>query len=135
MINSGWPSGVAQRSLTFICGGSMIGGVVLSWMMYRLSHGLTVPAMSFGVGVVLSIAAGYWFTSSQLYLILAGLGISIGGAQYALPAMASRRYPPNLLATALSWVGVLARIGGICGPMVEGWMLRRAGARGGSWPR
>jgi AAHS family 4-hydroxybenzoate transporter-like MFS transporter len=123
MINSGWSSGVAQRSVTFIYGGSMIGGLALSWIMDRWSRGLTVPAMGFGVGVVLFIAAGYWFTSSQLYLILAGLGLSIGGAQYVLPAMASRLYPPKLLATALSWVGALARIGGICGPIVGGWML------------
>jgi AAHS family 4-hydroxybenzoate transporter-like MFS transporter len=123
MTNSGWSSGIAQRSVTLIYGGSMVGGLTLSWIMDRWSRGLSIPAMGYGAGVILFVAAGYWFTSSQLYLILAGLGISIGGAQYVLPAMASRLYPPRLLATALSWIGALARIGGICGPMVGGWML------------
>jgi AAHS family 4-hydroxybenzoate transporter-like MFS transporter len=123
MTNSGWASGTAQRSVTLIYGGSMVGGLVLSWIMDRWSGGLRIPAMGYAAGVVLFIAAGYLFTSNQLYLILAGLGISVGGAQYVLPAMASRLYPPKLLATALSWIGALARIGGVCGPIVGGWML------------
>jgi AAHS family 4-hydroxybenzoate transporter-like MFS transporter len=123
MTNSGWSSEVAQRSVMFIYGGSMVGGLTLSWIMDRWSRGLAIPAIGFGVGVALFIAASYWFTSDELHLILAGLGISVGGAQYVLPALASRLYPPRLLATALSWVAALARIGSICGPLVGGWML------------
>jgi AAHS family 4-hydroxybenzoate transporter-like MFS transporter len=107
----------------FVYGGSMVGGLTLSWIMDRWSRGLAIPAIGFGVGVALFIAASYWFTSDELQLILAGLGISVGGAQYVLPALASRLYPPRLLATALSWVAALARIGSICGPLVGGWML------------
>jgi AAHS family 4-hydroxybenzoate transporter-like MFS transporter len=123
MVNSGWSSGIAQRSVTFIYGGSMVGGLALSWVMDRWSHGLAIPAISYAAGIILFIAAGYCFTSNPLHLILAGLGLSVGGAQYVLPAMASRLYPPRLLATALSWISALARIGGIYGPIAGGWML------------
>jgi AAHS family 4-hydroxybenzoate transporter-like MFS transporter len=123
LINSGWSGATAQRSITLIYAGCMVGGLCLSWIMDRWSHGLFAPAIGYGTSVILFIAAGYWFTSSAIHMILVGLGLAIGGAQYVLPALAARIYPARLLATALSWIGALARVGGICGPLVGGWML------------
>jgi AAHS family 4-hydroxybenzoate transporter-like MFS transporter len=124
LTNSGWSSGAAQRSVTFLYAGSMAGGLFLSWLIDRWPRGgLGVQAGAYAVGALLFVAAGYLFESSLLSVILAALGIAIGGGQYVLPAMATRLYPPALLATSFSWIGALARIGGIAGSIVGGWML------------
>lgn len=124
LSNTGWSSTSAQRSIAFLYGGSLVGGLSLSWIMDRLPRGgLLVPAMVFACGAVLFVAAGYWLTSAFVFLLLGALGLAIGGGQYILPALAVRLFPPSLSATALSWFFPLSRVGGISGSLVGGWML------------
>jgi AAHS family 4-hydroxybenzoate transporter-like MFS transporter len=124
LINSGWSNADAQRSVTLLYAGSMAGGLVLSWLMDRSSRSVFIPAIGCVIGVGLFLASGFGFSSpALLYVLLAGLGIAVGGSQYVMSAMAGRLYPSRLLATALSWCGSLSRVGSVFGPMVGGWML------------
>jgi AAHS family 4-hydroxybenzoate transporter-like MFS transporter len=124
LMTANWSSTAAQRSLTLLYAGGVAGGLALSWMMdLSRRHGLLVPAASFMISAILLVACSYWMTSPAIYPLLIGLGATIGGGQYIMAAVAARLYPPNLLATSISWVGALARIGAICGPLIGGWML------------
>jgi MFS transporter, AAHS family, 4-hydroxybenzoate transporter len=124
LTHSGWPSSSAQRSIAIVFGGSMVGGLSLSWIMDRLQRGsLFVPAIVFTFGAVLFVPVGYLLTSSLVLPLLGALAFVIGGGQYVLPALAVRLFPPSVLATALSWIFPLSRVGGFFGSLAGGWML------------
>ncbi|MDB5584113.1 MAG: hypothetical protein JWR80_9289 [Bradyrhizobium sp.] len=124
MTHAGWPSGSAQRSLSFMYGGGLVGGLTLSWIMDRWRRGsLLVLAIVFAWGAVLFVAVGYWMTSSFVFVLLGALALTINGGQYVLPALVTRLYPPRLTATALSWLFPLTRAGGILGSLTGGWLL------------
>jgi AAHS family 4-hydroxybenzoate transporter-like MFS transporter len=124
LTDAGWESGAAQHSVTFLYAGNLVGALLLAWIMDRWQRGgIIVPAIAYAVGVVLFIIISRSLSSPGFYLLLTGVGLAVGGAQYVLPALSSRIYPLRLLTTALSWMGALSRIGGICGPLVVGWML------------
>jgi AAHS family 4-hydroxybenzoate transporter-like MFS transporter len=119
-----WSSAAAQRSVSLIYGGSILGGLALSWVMDRLQRsGSLVPATAFAGSSAILLVLGWSLSSSLVYVLLGALGLAIGGGQFILPALAARLYPPALLATALSWIGALTRLGAVCGPLAGGWML------------
>jgi AAHS family 4-hydroxybenzoate transporter-like MFS transporter len=124
MVNVGWASDAAQRSVTSIYGGSLVGGLALSWIMDRWQRGgVFVPALAYAFGATLFIGIAVWLASPLVYMFLLGVGLAVGGAQYVLPALVARVFPLDLLTTAFSWIGALARIGPIIGPILVGWMM------------
>jgi MFS family permease len=124
MTNAGWASGDAQRSVTFIYAGSLVGGLGLSWIMDRWQRGgVFVPSLAYAVGAVLFIGLGIWLASPLLYVFLVGVGLALGGAQAMQPSIAAKVFPLNFLTIALSWTGAITRIGPISGPLIVGWMM------------
>jgi MFS family permease len=124
LASSGWLTSDAQRTVTFLYSGGMAGGLLLSWIVDRLGHrGIFIVASAYVVGAFLFITAPHWLAMPSFYLFVAAFGITIGGAQYVLGALAARLYPPQLLATSLSWIGSVSRIGSVSGPLVGGWMM------------
>jgi AAHS family 4-hydroxybenzoate transporter-like MFS transporter len=124
MTNAGWASGAAQRSVTLIYAGSLVGGLGMSWIIDRWQRGgVFVPSLAYAVGAMLFVGIGIWLASPLIYGFLIGVGLAVGGAQYMQPSIAAQVFPLNLLTIALSWTGALARIGPISGPLLVGWMM------------
>jgi MFS family permease len=124
MISAGWPSAAAQRSVTFIYGGSLAGGLALSWLMDRWRRGgVFVPAIAYGVGTILFVGLGVWLATPLVYVFLLGIGLMIGGAQYMQASLAAYVFPLKLLTISFSWIGAFARIGPVGGPLLVGWMM------------
>jgi AAHS family 4-hydroxybenzoate transporter-like MFS transporter len=124
MMNAGWPSSAGQRSVIFIYGGSLVGGLTLSWIMDRWQRGgVFLPSVAYAVGAALFAGIGVWLASPSMYTFLIGVGLTVGGAQYMHASIAARVFPLKLLTIALSWTQALARIGPISGPLLVGWMM------------
>jgi AAHS family 4-hydroxybenzoate transporter-like MFS transporter len=124
MTNAGWASGAGQRSVIFIYGGSLVGGLTLSWIMDRWQQaGLFLPSAAYAVGAALFVGIGVWLASPSMYPFLIGVSLTIGGAQYMHASIAAYVFPLKLLTVALGWTQALARIGPIGGPLLVGWMM------------
>jgi AAHS family 4-hydroxybenzoate transporter-like MFS transporter len=124
MTHAGWENGAAQRSVSFIYGGCLVGGLALSWIMDRWQRGgVFVPALAFGVGSVMLAGLGVWLASPLIYLFLLGVGLSAGGAQIIQGAIAAYVFPLNLLTIAYGWLTAFSRIGAVGGPLLVGWMM------------
>jgi AAHS family 4-hydroxybenzoate transporter-like MFS transporter len=124
MTDAGWESGAAQRSVSFVYGGCLVGGLALSWLMDRWQRGgVLVPALAFGAGTVMLAGLSVWLASPLIHLFLLGIGLAAGGAQYIQPALAAYVFPLNLLTIAYGWLTAFSRIGSVGGPLLVGWML------------
>jgi AAHS family 4-hydroxybenzoate transporter-like MFS transporter len=124
MMHAGWESGAAQRSVSFIYGGCLVGGLTLSWIMDRWQRGgVFVPALAFGAGAVMLAGLSVWLTSSLIHLILIGIGLAAGGAQIIQGAIAAYVFPLNLLTIAYGWLTAFSRIGAVGSPLLVGWMM------------
>jgi AAHS family 4-hydroxybenzoate transporter-like MFS transporter len=124
MTDVGWESGAAQRSVSFVYGGCLVGGLALSWVMDRWQRGgVLVPALAFGAGTVMLAGLSFWLASPLIHLFLLGIGLAAGGAQYIQPAVAAYVFPLNLLTIAYGWLTAFSRIGSVGGPLLVGWML------------
>jgi AAHS family 4-hydroxybenzoate transporter-like MFS transporter len=124
MNDAGWPSGAGQRSVIFIYGGSLVGGLILSWFMDRWQRGgVFLPSAAYAVAAALFVGLGVWLSSPSMYPFLIGVGLTLGGAQYMHASIAAHVFPLKLLTIALSWTQALARIGPISGPLLVGWLM------------
>jgi AAHS family 4-hydroxybenzoate transporter-like MFS transporter len=124
MTHSGWETGAAQRSVSVIYGGCLVGGLALSWLMDRWQRGgAFVPALAFGVGSVMLAGLSVWLDSPLIHLFLLGIGLAAGGAQIIQGAIAAYVFPLNLLTVAYGWLTAFSRIGAVGGPLLVGWMM------------
>lgn len=104
--------------------GSVIGGLLLGWLADR---GGTRVALASAFGLASSaflVLAFAGFSTFLPHMILAGLlGLSIGGAQLVLNAVAVGIYPPEMRATGIGVAGAMGRGGAIAGPIIGGVLL------------
>lgn len=104
--------------------GSLIGGATLSWLADRTSIRL-VLALNFCAAAAFCLLLGVNLESglAVLMIMAALLGVSIGGGQLALNALAAVSYPTDLRSTGVGGASLAGRFGSIIGPILGGILV------------
>lgn len=121
---SGFTASQALAGAGVIQVGGIIGGFFLSWQMDK---GRTIlPMISIYVVAIASLLSfGFVptdFSSWTILLLLVGSGVA--GPQFALVALASGYYPPEIRASGVGWAGAVGQMGGVPGPLLGAAVLQ-----------
>jgi AAHS family 4-hydroxybenzoate transporter-like MFS transporter len=123
LTTHGWTSKQALYAAGLNQIGGIFGGITLATFMSRLGQERTL-LVSYMVcaAVLLSfLVAPSEFWTWGVLLLLIGLGI--GGAQFAIPALGASYYPPAILSTGTGWASAIARVGAFVAPLLGGALL------------
>ena len=119
----GWPLAAAQRGAVLIQLGGIIGGIAYALYVRKgKPHHALIAAMALAT---ISITM-FWFTPPTYLvwsLVLTALGAGVGGALFALMAVAGGVYPPAMRATGLSYMIGVSRVAAAVSPLVGGALL------------
>ncbi len=124
LTTQGWTASQAPKGAVMIQAGGMVGGLILSWRVYK---GKTVTAML--TAYIITAAALGLFTilpssGSSWWLLLLVVGGGISGGQFVLNALSAIYYPPLIRATGIGWAAGIGRIGAVLSPMIGGWIIK-----------
>lgn len=120
---AGWSSTAALRSVMAFHIGGIAGALVLAVVMDRgrptsaLAGGFLLAAIAAALFLLLPPIVPAWA------VLLALLGAGISGTTFALFALGASIYPSGIRASAYGWLGAVARIGAVLGPLVGGALL------------
>lgn len=124
LTTHGWTSKQALYAAGFNQIGGIIGGISLATLMGRLGQERTLLVsyvLCAGVLLAFLIAPSQFWTWGVLLLLI---GLGIGGAQFAIPALGATYYPPAILSTGTGWASAIARIGAFVAPLLGGALLK-----------
>ncbi len=109
--------------------GAIVGGVVLSWFSDRTSVKF-VLGVNFIFSAVLCIAVGGAISFGLPALIVAAIltGLSVGGAQLVLNALAAEFYPTGMRSTGVGGASLAGRMGSVAGPLLGGAIIAAGGS-------
>lgn len=123
LTRSGLDMDSAMHSLSFLYGGAIVGGLLLSWLLDRMSERFAVGTILLYVTGAGALAAFLVAPLSFWLGLIAIVGMLIGGGIYVLPGIAGRLYPSQMLATGLGLVVTLSRIGAVAAPLAGSWAI------------
>ena len=119
LASNGFALDTALRLASLTWGGGIAGGLLLAWSFDRLNCRRLVTASALLAGALLLLALNWTPPTVRDWgVLLAGIGMAIGGMQSMIPAIAARLYPPAILATGLSWGGAVGRSGALLAPLL-----------------
>jgi AAHS family 4-hydroxybenzoate transporter-like MFS transporter len=103
--------------------GGLFGGLILAVLIDRR---LTIKGLLGGyalvaLGLVALALVAPGFATWGIVLLLIGLGV--GGAHIALPAVAANLYPATMLSAGIGLAVTVARLGAMGGPMIGAWLI------------
>lgn len=121
---AGFTQNQAFLGASFYQGGSVIGGLALSW---AVDAGRPKTGLVIGYGLsILALAllnvAPHEFRVWSVLIALTGAGIA--GAQFILIVLAAAFYPLNIRATGVGWTGTASRVGAATAPLVGAWLIK-----------
>lgn len=120
---AGWSSTAALRSVMAFHIGGIAGALALAVVMDRgrptsaLASGFLLAAIASALFLLLPPIVPAWAA------LLALLGAGISGTTFALFALGASIYPSGIRASAYGWLGAVARVGAVLGPLVGGALL------------
>jgi AAHS family 4-hydroxybenzoate transporter-like MFS transporter len=120
---AGWSSAAALRSVMAFHVGGIAGALALALVMDRgrptsaLAGGFLLAAIAAALFLLLPPIVPAWA------VLLALLGAGISGTTFALFALGASIYPSGIRASAYGWLGAVARVGAVLGPLVGGALL------------
>jgi MFS family permease len=103
--------------------GGIAGALALAVVMDR---GRPASALANGFLLAAFAAASFLLLPPTIPLwamLLALLGAGLSGTTFALFALGAAIYPSGIRASAFGWLGAVARIGAVAGPLVGGALL------------
>lgn len=122
MRSAGYPLGSALSFLATMSVGAIIGAAVMSWVADRVGP-RRVALCGFGIGVIalLSMSAGPPLVLLYVAVFFAGVGAN--GTSVILNGFIAIWFPPAVRATAMGSIMTVARLGGIIGPILGGFIV------------
>jgi AAHS family benzoate transporter-like MFS transporter len=105
--------------------GATLGGFFLGWMMDRYGRKSALVFAYIAGGIVIALF-GMVSNNVILYLVGAGTGVFVIGAQIAQHVVTGELYPTNIRSTGVGWALTAGRLGSIAGPLFGG-VLQMAG--------
>ncbi|WAC57500.1 MFS transporter [Gordonia sp. SL306] len=122
MRSAGYPLGSALSFLATMSVGAIIGAATMSWFADRIGP-RTVALCGFGIGTVALITMSMGPPTAILYLAVALAGVGANGTAVILNGFIATWFPAANRATALGTIMTVARLGGICGPILGGYII------------
>jgi MFS transporter, AAHS family, 4-hydroxybenzoate transporter len=124
LTTQGWTASQAPKGAVMIQAGGLVGGLILSWCVYK---GKTVKAML--AAYIITAAALGLFTllpssGPSWWVLLLMVGCGISGSQFVLNAISAIYYPPLIRATGIGWAAGIGRIGAVLSPIIGGWIIK-----------
>jgi AAHS family 4-hydroxybenzoate transporter-like MFS transporter len=122
---AGWSLNHALLGIAFYQGGSVLGGLALSWSVDagRPRTGLAIGYAVSGAALAALNFVPHGFGSWGALIAVIGAGVA--GAQFILIALSAEFYPLAIRATGVGWTGMISRIGAASAPLAGAWLIRR----------
>jgi len=125
----GWPMAEAIRSVLFFQLGGILGGLVLGFLLDRMSSYLLIGiAYLAAAGFVAAIGvAGDQVVPVMIVVLLAGFAVN--AAQLGMTVVAAQLYPTAARSTGVGWGLGIGRLGAVISPTLGGFALAAHWAR------
>lgn len=121
MRSAGYPLGSALSFLATMSLGAIAGATVMSWFADRVGA-RTVATWGFGIGVLSLVTMSLAPPTPVLYAAVALAGVGANGTAVILNGFIATWFPAAIRATALGSIMTVARLGGIIGPILGGFI-------------
>lgn len=122
MRSAGYPLGSALSFLATMSVGAIIGAATMSWFADRVGP-RPVALCGFGIGVVALLTMSVGPPTAILYVAVALAGVGANGTAVILNGFIATWFPAANRATALGTIMTVARLGGITGPILGGYIM------------
>ncbi len=122
MRSAGYPLGSALSFLATMSVGAIIGAATMSWFADRIGP-RRVAMCGFGIGVVALLTMSMGPPTGILYIAVALAGVGANGTAVILNGFIATWFPAANRATALGTIMTVARLGGITGPILGGYIV------------
>ena len=119
----GWAVSDATYSVTAFSIGGILGGVVLGWLVDRQK---TKTALMLAFGSAVTALALLFVVPNDVtiwLLLIVVMGAGTIGVSYALAAVASYVYPPELRAGGIGAAAAVGRLGSTVAPLIGGLLM------------
>jgi AAHS family 3-hydroxyphenylpropionic acid transporter len=125
VVAKGLDRAVASQASLLFNFGSVLGALVLGWMVDRLGHRWPLSLAFAGLIAVVLVLAGS--ADATMLVVLSGAaGFFLLGANYAMYGVAPAYYPADARGTGSGGSIAIGRVGSILGPLVAG-LLQNSG--------
>ncbi|MEQ3549508.1 aromatic acid/H+ symport family MFS transporter [Pseudonocardia nematodicida] len=122
MRTAGYPLGSALSFLATMSVGAIVGATVMSWFADRVGP-RRVAFCGFGIGVVALVVMSLAPPTVVLYAAVFLAGVGANGTSVILNGFVAIWFPAAVRATAMGSIMTVARLGGIVGPILGGFVL------------
>lgn len=122
MLDKGHGLGISLWLFMTMFIGAAIGSYICGYVADRIGAKPVVTfqyCCAFGSLLLLSMPMNIYFT----FLVIALVGFGTQGAMNVTHTYISQYFPPHVKSTAMGWGLGLSRFGGMCGPLVGGFLL------------
>jgi AAHS family benzoate transporter-like MFS transporter len=121
MKSSGYSLGSSLVFLIVFSIGAMAGSATGSWTADRVG-GRRVTIAGFAIGAIAIFGLSAALPQPILYLALFLAGAGTVGIQPVVYGFAALHFPAQVRGSALGLIGGIGRIGGVCGPVLGGFL-------------
>lgn len=122
MRSAGYPLGSALQFLTVMSIGAVVGALVMSWTADRIGP-RRVAFTGFLIGTAALLLLSQEPPVAVLYLAVGLAGVGANGTAVILNGFIAVWFPAVVRASALGSIMTVARLGGIFGPLLGGWLM------------
>lgn len=122
MRSAGYPLGSALQFLTVMSIGAVVGALVMSWTADRIGP-RRVAFTGFLIGAAALLLLSQEPPVAVLYLAVGLAGVGANGTAVILNGFIAVWFPAAARASALGSIMTVARLGGIFGPVLGGWLM------------
>ncbi|MFW0783483.1 aromatic acid/H+ symport family MFS transporter [Gordonia sp. CPCC 206044] len=122
MRSAGYPLGSALSFLATMSIGAIVGAATMSVFADRIGP-RPVALSGFGIGVLALLTMSAGPPTVILYIAVFFAGVGANGTAVILNGFIATWFPAANRATALGTIMTVARLGGICGPILGGYIV------------
>jgi AAHS family benzoate transporter-like MFS transporter len=122
MVRAGYSLGSSLSFLMVLNAGALVGTLLAARIADRIG-GRRMIAIALGVAAVSIAIMSLQPGQVALYVLLAVGGFGMLGSSILVNGLVTGFYPAHMRSTGLGWAAGIGRIGGICAPLLGGFLL------------
>jgi AAHS family 4-hydroxybenzoate transporter-like MFS transporter len=123
VADAGYPPTQAALSYTWFEFGGFIGATLISRPLEKIGFASVVIFFAGGIPAVASLGYVFGLGEMQSALVLMATGLCLTGLLVTMLAIAGAMYPTPIRSSGIGWTFALGRCGGVCGPIVGGFLV------------